>query len=275
MAIGYVPPAGGVSEEDVDALIATAIATRQLSDADLTELAALSTTAYGRGLLEKADQAALLDALGSGRSSTKFLRGDATYAAAPAADVAAVPILPTALGFKGWNCDPAFTSASAGGGVGQSNRLILHKVFMPEAATVTNIVLGVQTAGSSFTAGQNLIGIYSADGQTLVGSCPDQSGVWNSAGIKTMPLSAPVAVDPGSGRFVWVGFIVAATTRPQFVAVDFGTTTAEIRMNNVTTPANYRWGYFNASVTALPASFDPTAMLNFDGGGKMMWVGLS
>jgi hypothetical protein len=74
---------------------AAAIAASQPVDADLTAIAALSTTAYGRALLEKADGAVLTALLNlftsalkglvpaSGGGTTNFLRADGSWAEPP------------------------------------------------------------------------------------------------------------------------------------------------------------------------------------------------
>lgn len=59
-------PAGGADHTAVHRDIATALDGAQPLDADLTAIAALTTTAYGRGLLTLADQAALQAEAGGG-----------------------------------------------------------------------------------------------------------------------------------------------------------------------------------------------------------------
>jgi hypothetical protein len=54
-----VTPAGGIAATDVQAALEELDAEKQPLDADLTAIAALTTTAYGRGLLELADETAL------------------------------------------------------------------------------------------------------------------------------------------------------------------------------------------------------------------------
>lgn len=58
-------PAGNLSATDVQAALAELDTEKQPNDADLTAIAALSTTAFGRGLLTLANQAALLAAAGA------------------------------------------------------------------------------------------------------------------------------------------------------------------------------------------------------------------
>ena len=63
-------PAGGADHTEHHRDLATAVEAAQLLDSDLTAIAALTTTAYGRSLLTLADQAALQTEAGGGGGGT-------------------------------------------------------------------------------------------------------------------------------------------------------------------------------------------------------------
>jgi hypothetical protein len=60
---------------------------------------------------------------------------------------------------------------------------------IPASIVVSNVWVGVTTAGITLTAGQNLISIHDALGN-LLAITPDQSGVWISAGPFSAQLGA-------------------------------------------------------------------------------------
>lgn len=78
------------------AAAAAAQAASQPLDSDLTEIAALSTTSYGRALLELADQAALLSAVGQASTTTAGVVELATSAETAAASDATRAVTPSA-----------------------------------------------------------------------------------------------------------------------------------------------------------------------------------
>lgn len=71
-------PAGSVAATDVQAAIEEIDSEKQPLDSDLTSIAALTTTAFGRGLLEIANQAALLSAAGAAAASHAHAGEDIT-----------------------------------------------------------------------------------------------------------------------------------------------------------------------------------------------------
>jgi hypothetical protein len=86
---------GGVSQATLDA----AIATTQPLDSDLTAIAALSTTSYGRALLALADAAAARTALGLGTAATHATGDYDAAGAAAAAQAASQPLDATLTAF--------------------------------------------------------------------------------------------------------------------------------------------------------------------------------
>jgi hypothetical protein len=85
------------------------------------------------------------------------------------------------------------------------------KVKLPVAASVTNIILWVQTAGGTLTAGQNFSALFNSAG-TLIGQSPDQAAAWAGTGLKTAALTGGPFVCTAGNYFV--GFWYNGTTAP-------------------------------------------------------------
>lgn len=91
---------------------------------------------------------------------------------------------------------------------------VLHvvKLKLDTAALVSNIVMCVVSQGVTLTSGQNLAALYSSAG-ALLGQTATQHTAWQSTGLKTMALSAPVTVPAG---YVYAGFFTNGSTLPNF-----------------------------------------------------------
>jgi hypothetical protein len=128
-----------------------------------------------------------------------------------------------------------------------SGTVIMQKVWLRQAATITNVCMGIGSAGVALTAGQNFAGLYDGAGNRL-GVTADQSAVWNSAGFKQMPLVAPVAVAAGA---YYVAVLSNAGTPPTLARG--GIITSSFPNANLTaTNAAYAIG--PAGQTTLPLS---------------------
>jgi hypothetical protein len=129
-------------------------------------------------------------------------------------------------------------------------------VFSPGVAS--NLVMRIATALVTPTAGQNLVGVYSADGSTQYGLSGDQSAAWGSTGNVVMtPASGTFQL---TGSFVWVLILCVAVTP---IAVQSGTAAAAAGLVNVGPTGGLvsprRSGTAGTGQTALPASFVPGA----------------
>lgn len=113
-------------------------------------------------------------------------------------------------GFIAWSLDPAMVSSSS---TPTSGTLQVVMLKIPYDATVSNIHMHVQTAGSSLTSGRNFAGLYDSSNNKL-SLTADQTTPWSSAGGKTMALVTPQAVTAGS--IVKVCFWAVGTTTPSF-----------------------------------------------------------
>jgi hypothetical protein len=132
--------------------------------------------------------------------------------------------------------------------------IFLAKVWVPVSTTVANLLMYVQTAGATLTAGQNLAGIYNPAG-TLVAQTADQSSgtAWNTIGWKTMALTAQggQTITPlagGAGVWYWAAYLVNGTTTPKFACTPSGVG-AGINIGNgypyaaAVPGASHRFGY--------------------------------
>lgn len=113
-------------------------------------------------------------------------------------------------GLLAWTYDPAV--GMAGIIVPAAGVLHLVKLRLDQDALVSNIVMASVTAGSTMTSGQNFAVLYSAAG-VLLGQTASQHTAWQSTGVKTMALTAPVAVPAG---YVYAGFYANGSSLPLF-----------------------------------------------------------
>lgn len=148
-------------------------------------------------------------------------------------------------GFITWSQDPA-TLRSAGDAT-TAGVLYLIKVKVPVAGNISNLHVGVVTAGSGLTSGQNLLGLYSNTG-TLLATSGDMTAAFGSTGFKTgviTPVSATVTT-------YYLAVLTNGTT-PPVLATGAGHGIASITNANLST-ANSRWLTSGTGQTALPGS---------------------
>ena len=154
---------------------------------------------------------------------------------------------PSVQGFLSWTYDTE-TATASGASVNVSGTVYLHKLFLPANVTVSNIHIGVQTAGATLTAAQNLLGIYDSTG-TRKGQTADQSGVWTSTGFKTAALTASYTTT--AAGFHYIAVLAVGTTPPAFNQV--GTAPSAL-FNGNTSGATLRHATNGTSQTSLAAS---------------------
>lgn len=163
--------------------------------------------------------------------------------------------LPEQAGYIGVTLDPA-TCNSQGQPV--SGSPITFRIYIPKAGTVSVIGFQFPTAGATFTAGQNFAGLYSDAGNLLSGSA-DQTANFAGTGLKAVSLTTPQAVAADS--FVRAVILVNAGTTPQIRAG----TSSGVSANLGLTGSAQRFGQIAGPLTALPASFDPSAVSTVPG----------
>jgi hypothetical protein len=114
------------------------------------------------------------------------------------------------------------------------------------STVVSNIHIGIETAGSGLTAGQCFVGLYDSSGTRLAVSA-DQASNWTSTGGKTIALTSAQTLAVG---YYYIAILAVGTTPPLFsmgaggaMSVSPGLTTANARF--LTGPS---------SQTSLPSS---------------------
>lgn len=145
-----------------------------------------------------------------------------------------------------WTQDPRTLRSSGDtitGGV-----VYLAKVDIANRSTVvSNILVGVITAGATLTSGQNFVGLYNSSG-TLLATSADQTTAWGTTGLKTAAIT-PQTLAVGS---YYVAILSNGTTKPVF-ATGAGHGQDSITNAGLTT-ATSAFLTSGTGLTALPAS---------------------
>ena len=120
-------------------------------------------------------------------------------------------VVPSDLGFKAWNYDPAL--GSTGTIMPTAGRLEVLKVKLRDDATITNVHMVMTVAGGTLTSARNFVGLF--QGPTLLASSADMKATWEgSTGLLTMALATPQAAKAGD---LFVGLYYTGTTAPTFL----------------------------------------------------------
>ncbi|HSX06850.1 MAG TPA: glycosyl hydrolase family 28-related protein [Candidatus Saccharimonadia bacterium] len=165
------------------------------------------------------------------------------------ASVSAAPILlPTDMGYVSWTYDPIGCRA---GQVPTAGVLYLARIQIRSSATLTNIFVGMTTAGSGLTSNQNFVGLYNSSG-TLLGNSADQTASWASGNTeKQIAFSSSVSVTSG---FYWVAFLANGTTTPTFAV---GSQLIGNLGSGAASASTRRFGQYSSSLTSLPSTITP------------------
>jgi len=163
----------------------------------------------------------------------------------------AVSPQPSDFGLVAWAYDPVI---AAGASNAQSNGVITAVRLRVPAGVITNIILGINSAGTSMTSGQNFAGLYSGDGQTLLSATADQSANWaaTSFAAVTMALTAAQTVAAGYVYVAWYANGTGSNPKWQwnaasnFINATLGNSTARFAHGG------------SGATTALPASLTLT-----------------
>lgn len=176
-----------------------------------------------------------------------------------------IPFTPADTGILGWNYDVA--AAAVGTALATSGQIVLARINLRAAVSVTNVLYNITVVGNTLTSGQNFAGLYNSSG-TLIGTSADQTTNWGSTtGLYTTALaSGPFTAGPG---FVWVAWLFNGTTGPTISrSANLGPAAS---VNLGLTAATCRWGHTAGGQTSL-ASFTPSSTTLVQTG---FWAGLS
>ena len=121
-------------------------------------------------------------------------------------------------GVGAWNMSPYWAPGStAAGAPFSAGTVFVAKIPIPAAVTVTTIWMFVNTAGSGLTSGQCFAALYDGS-KNLLQTTADQSGTWNSGGMKQMTISSQ-ALSVGVAYVAW---FFNGTTPPRFLGTVSG-----------------------------------------------------
>lgn len=159
---------------------------------------------------------------------------------------------PADYGWRGWSHDLA--ACATAGNTPVAGVVALTRLPVRTKQTITNLIIGITSAGAGLTSGQNFAGLY--QNGNLLSATADQTTPWQSAGIKTMALSTPQVVDPANGP-VYSGFYANGTTRPTIV------TAAAVAALVFLAPTYMRYAYDSSHTgrtTSLPSTLGTLAV---------------
>lgn len=163
----------------------------------------------------------------------------------PLSNINDATFTPADHGLVSWTHDPATLRST--GNATTSGTVYLCKVkVVNRSSLVSNVIVGVETAGATLTAGQSFVGLYNSSGTRLALSA-DQSGNWTSTGLKTIALTAAQTLAVGT---YYVAILSVGTTPPVFAMGAGGSTTVSAGL----TAGTARFLTGPTAQTSLPAS---------------------
>lgn len=174
--------------------------------------------------------------------------------------------LPSRHGLLEWNF-PLEQCQTAAGLVTLTGVIYMVYVIPRNNSLCTNINLYVGTAVSVPTAGDNVVGLYSADGQTQLGISADQGTPWGTAGLVASALGTPVQLQAGTPY--WVTILSVGTAAAKFA----GSLANPVIRAAGLAAAKFPFAVNGSGATALPATF--TLASNSTTGAFPVWVGIS
>lgn len=169
------------------ATVTTALAGKQPIDSDLTAIAALTTTSFGRGLLEVANAAALRTAFSTGTpDGTKFLRDDGVWSAATGGLQSKLGTVPYLL--------PGVVATGQTNAAIAANYLYFHPIEVYSTLTVSTLAVYVNAG----VAGKSVrLGIYNASSAWQPTTVAVQTGAISVATSGLKSDTASVSLAPG------------------------------------------------------------------------------
>lgn len=151
-----------------------------------------------------------------------------------------------------WAFDPIVCNTNS---VIANGTLVLVRVNLAAAATISKATIVLVSAAVTPTANQNFLGLYNSSG-TLVASTA--AGAIDSSITSTGVLAASFSSSyAAAAGFYWVGILLNCSTAPGIMRGGYGSTTAFAQMG--ATPATYRFAQNGTGLTSLPSSITPSS----------------
>jgi len=172
------------------------------------------------------------------------------------------PALGSSANFLAWNGDPRYMGTGA---VTVAGTLYVMSLWIDEPMTVSNLWACVSNAGSTLTAGQNLISLYGPTGAKLADG-PDQTTVWNSTGSRPAAITPQTFTAP---TLVYVTLLSNGTTPAAFSHISQN----PVASNSNLSGATMLFATNGTSLTASPASL--TLSSNSATNAQGYWVAIS
>lgn len=147
--------------------------------------------------------------------------------------------------YNGWSYDPI---AAANNTQPTSGQPVLIKVKASQTASISNVHLNVNNAGSGFAASSSYVALYDQGGNRLAQSA-DLATTLNSTGAKSIALTTSASVTGGVFYYVYV--VVNASVMPAFNRA--GNVGA---INQNLGPGTYRFCTLGSGISAPPALID-------------------
>lgn len=109
-------------------------------------------------------------------------------------------------------------AAAFSGSAHPSGRVVAIKVPWRRRDTISGYAIGVETAGVTLTAGQNLMWLCNNNGVLVPNSVTgDQAGAWGTSGVKEPAVAGgPITVDTNQDGFLYVCVLAVGATGPIF-----------------------------------------------------------
>lgn len=163
-------------------------------------------------------------------------------------------------GLLAWSFDPVAAGATMTLATG-----VMHvaKIKVTKPCTVTSVILYLNTNGTSLTAGQSFLSLYSSS-KALLSSSADQAAAWvGGAGLKTINLAVAQAIPAG---YCYVGIYSVGSTPPTF-RIGGGNL---LIVNSGLAAAASRFALADSGLTTAP----PSTLGTFTAGTSPLWFGL-
>ena len=147
-------------------------------------------------------------------------------------------VLPGDQGYISWTFDASSMQNSS---TASNSTLYVAAFYLRTTQLVSTVSIWVGAAGTTLTAGENLVGIFNSSGTLLTGSA-DQTTNWGSIGTKNAALTTPQTLGAG---WYWIGVLSNGTgTQPKFGvgAGIIGGSSSQWPANAGTSGGNVRYG---------------------------------